>query len=61
MAPAPAVRQGHTSLALYIFVRAAVLGVRCGIKSERWGWLFKPFTYQHGDVLLMCLSSAQIL
>ena len=48
-------------MALYILLRAAVLGARCGIKSRRWGWLFKPLSWQHGDVLLMCLSSSQIL
>lgn len=51
----------HTSLALYILVRAAVLAARCGIKSPRLGWLFRPLTWQHGDVFLMCLSCSQIL
>eukprot|EP00897_Mesotaenium_endlicherianum_P004977 jgi/Mesen1/4507/ME000023S03882 len=54
-------KEQHTSLALYILVRAAVLAARCGIKSPRWGWLFRPLTWQYGDVLLMCMSSAQIL
>ncbi|KAH7278270.1 hypothetical protein KP509_38G033500 [Ceratopteris richardii] len=51
----------HTSMAIYILLRAAVLAARCGIKSEQFGWLFRPFAWQHGDVALMCLSSSQIL
>ncbi|GJP85001.1 hypothetical protein CLOP_g15038 [Closterium sp. NIES-67] len=51
----------HTSLALYVLLRAVVLAVRCGIKSPSWGWLFRPLTWQHGDTLLMCISAAQIL
>ncbi|XWS15001.1 hypothetical protein CRYUN_Cryun35bG0057000 [Craigia yunnanensis] len=51
----------HTSLAIYILMRAAVLASRCGIKSKRFGKLCKPFTWKHGDIFLMCLSSSQIL
>ncbi|KMT19863.1 hypothetical protein BVRB_1g009120 [Beta vulgaris subsp. vulgaris] len=51
----------HNSLALYIFMRAAVLASRCGIKSKRFGRICKPLTWAHGDIFLMCLSSAQIL
>ncbi|CAI5493823.1 unnamed protein product [Closterium sp. Naga37s-1] len=51
----------HTSLALYVLLRAVVLAVRCGIKSPSWGWLFRPLTWRHGDTLLMCISAAQIL
>ncbi|XP_044982901.1 uncharacterized protein LOC123449675 isoform X1 [Hordeum vulgare subsp. vulgare] len=51
----------HTSLAIYILMRAAVLASRCGIKSRRFGKICKPLTWSHGDVFLMCLSSAQIL
>ncbi|XP_047089695.1 uncharacterized protein LOC124701646 isoform X1 [Lolium rigidum] len=51
----------HTSLAIYILMRAAVLAARCGIKSRRFGKICKPLTWSHGDVFLMCLSSAQIL
>ncbi|XP_065847128.1 uncharacterized protein [Euphorbia lathyris] len=51
----------HTSLAVYILMRAAVLASRCGIKSKRFGKYCKPLTWKHGDVLLMCLSSSQIL
>uniref|UniRef100_M8CC92 Transmembrane protein 135 N-terminal domain-containing protein n=1 Tax=Aegilops tauschii TaxID=37682 RepID=M8CC92_AEGTA len=51
----------HTSLAIYILMRAAVLASRCGIKSKRFGKICKPLTWSHGDVFLMCLSSAQIL
>ncbi|ERN14612.1 hypothetical protein AMTR_s00038p00172140 [Amborella trichopoda] len=54
-------RTQHTSLALYIFMRAAVLASRCGIKSRRFGPLCKPLTWTHGDTFLMCLSSSQIL
>ncbi|XWS23889.1 hypothetical protein CRYUN_Cryun28dG0054300 [Craigia yunnanensis] len=51
----------HTSLAIYILMRAAVLASRCGIKSRRFGKLCKPLTWKHGDIFLMCLSSSQIL
>lgn len=51
----------HTSLAIYILMRAAVLASRCGIKSKRFGKFFKPLTWKHGDIFLMCLSSSQIL
>lgn len=51
----------HTSMAIYILLRAAVLAARCGLKSERAGWLFKPLSWKHGDTFLMCLSSCQIL
>jgi hypothetical protein len=51
----------HTSLAIYILMRAAVLASRCGIKSKRFGNICKPLTWSHGDIFLMCLSSAQIL
>ncbi|KAJ7959008.1 Transmembrane protein [Quillaja saponaria] len=51
----------HTSLAIYILMRAAVLASRCGIKSRRFGKFCKPLTWTHGDIFLMCLSSSQIL
>ncbi|KAM1119836.1 hypothetical protein ACFX13_044746 [Malus domestica] len=51
----------HTSLAIYILMRAAVLASRCGIKSKRFGGICKPLTWAHGDTFLMCLSSSQIL
>ncbi|KAL8058516.1 hypothetical protein ABFS82_03G022700 [Erythranthe guttata] len=51
----------HTSLAIYIFMRATVLASRCGIKSKRFGRICKPLTWVHGDIFLMCLSSSQIL
>ncbi|KAF8116400.1 hypothetical protein N665_0018s0010 [Sinapis alba] len=51
----------HTSLAVYILMRAAVLASRCGIKSKRFGSVCKPLTWEHGDLFLMCLSSSQIL
>ncbi|XP_015571625.1 uncharacterized protein LOC8281070 [Ricinus communis] len=51
----------HTSLAIYILMRAAVLASRCGIKSKRFGKYCKPLTWKHGDIFLMCLSSSQIL
>ncbi|KAK7281356.1 hypothetical protein RIF29_09265 [Crotalaria pallida] len=51
----------HTSLAIYILMRAAVLASRCGIKSKRFGRFCKPLTWKHGDIFLMCLSSSQIL
>jgi hypothetical protein len=51
----------HTSLAIYILMRAAVLASRCGIKSKRFGKICKPLTWSNGDIFLMCLASAQIL
>ncbi|THU49581.1 hypothetical protein C4D60_Mb06t11050 [Musa balbisiana] len=51
----------HTSLAIYILMRAAVLASRCGIKSERFGGVCRPLTWLHGDIFLMCLASSQIL
>lgn len=51
----------HTSLAIYILMRAAVLATRCGIKSKRFGRFCKPLTWKHGDIFLMCLSASQIL
>ncbi|KAL2232028.1 uncharacterized protein LOC105177098 [Sesamum indicum] len=51
----------HTSLAIYILMRATVLASRCGIKSKRFGHICKPLTWAHGDIFLMCLSSSQIL
>ncbi|XP_041018803.1 uncharacterized protein LOC121260832 isoform X2 [Juglans microcarpa x Juglans regia] len=51
----------HTSLAMYILLRAAVLASRCGIKSKRFWQICKPLTWSHGDIFLMCLSSSQIL
>ncbi|CAM6129357.1 unnamed protein product [Calypogeia fissa] len=51
----------HTSMAIYIFMRASVLAARCGIKGKRWGSICWPLTWKHGDTFLMCLSSSQIL
>ena len=51
----------HTSLAIYILMRAAVLASRCGIKSKRFGRICRPLTWKHGDIFLMCLASSQIL
>jgi hypothetical protein len=51
----------HTSMAIYILLRAAVLAARCGIKNERAGSLCRPLSWKHGDTFLMCLSSSQIL
>eukprot|EP00249_Psilotum_nudum_P004941 c18447_g1_i1 orf=307-2004(-) len=51
----------HTSMAIYILVRASVLAARCGIKSGHIGWLCSPFAWKHGDMFMMCLSSSQIL
>ncbi|XP_008782153.1 uncharacterized protein LOC103701762 isoform X2 [Phoenix dactylifera] len=51
----------HTSLAIYILMRASVLASRCGVKSKRFGNVCKPLTWSHGDIFLMCLSSSQIL
>ncbi|KAG0501907.1 hypothetical protein HPP92_001979 [Vanilla planifolia] len=51
----------HTSLAIYILMRAAVLASRCGIKSKTFGRVCKPLSWSYGDVFLMCLSSSQIL
>ncbi|CAN6542747.1 unnamed protein product [Malus baccata var. baccata] len=51
----------HTSLAIYILMRTAVLALQFGIKSKRFGGICKPLTWAHGDIFLMCLSSLQIL
>lgn len=51
----------HTSLAIYILMRASVLASRCGVKSKQFGNICKPLTWSHGDIFLMCLSSSQIL
>ncbi|CAN6466776.1 unnamed protein product [Victoria cruziana] len=51
----------HTSLAIYILMRAAVLASRCGIKSDKFGRICRPLAWAHGDIFLMCLSSSQIL
>ncbi|KAG6598684.1 hypothetical protein SDJN03_08462, partial [Cucurbita argyrosperma subsp. sororia] len=51
----------HKTLAIYIFMRAAVLASRCGIESKRLGHICKPLTWSYGDIFLMCLSSSQIL
>jgi hypothetical protein len=51
----------HTSMAIYILLRAAVLAARCGMKNERAGSLCRPLSWKHGDTFLMCLSSSQIL
>ncbi|KAK8952285.1 hypothetical protein KSP39_PZI003466 [Platanthera zijinensis] len=51
----------HTSLSIYILMRAAVLSSRCGIKSRQFGNVCRPLTWSHGDIFLMCLSSSQIL
>ncbi|KAM0971785.1 hypothetical protein ACFX14_019597 [Malus domestica] len=51
----------HTSLAIYILMRTAVLAFQFGIKSKRFGGICKPLTWAHGDIFLMCLSSWQIL
>nr|XP_019707057.1 uncharacterized protein LOC105048628 isoform X2 [Elaeis guineensis] len=50
----------HTSLAIYILMRASVLASRWGLKSKRFRNVCKPLTWSHGDIFLMCLSSSQI-
>lgn len=53
----------HTSLALYVFIRAMVLLVRCGNLPTAAPWkrkLLAPTRWQHGDVALMCLSTIQL-
>ncbi|RWW04857.1 hypothetical protein BHE74_00028661 [Ensete ventricosum] len=51
----------HTSLAMYILMRAGVLASRCGIKSRLFGGVCRPLTWSYGDIFLMCLASSQIL
>ncbi|KAL2642605.1 hypothetical protein R1flu_010192 [Riccia fluitans] len=51
----------HTSMAIYVLMRAAVLAARCGMKSQQWGWLCRPLSWKHGDTFLMCLTASQIL
>jgi len=53
----------HTSLSIYLFLRALILLARIGNKSER-AWvrtLVAPSRWEHGDTLMMCLSSGQVL
>ena len=53
----------HTSLSIYLFLRALILLGRIGNKSER-PWLrtlLAPTRWEHGDTLMMCLSSSQVL
>ncbi|KAL8109530.1 hypothetical protein AgCh_025589 [Apium graveolens] len=50
----------HTSLEIYILMRAPVLASPCGIKSKRFGNMCKPLTWAHEDIFLMCLASSQI-
>eukprot|EP00898_Chlorokybus_atmophyticus_P001311 jgi/Chlat1/2180/Chrsp17S02753 len=51
----------HYSMAVYILLRGLVLLARCGLKWDRTKNFCKPLAWKHGDVALMCLSSAQIL
>lgn len=56
-------QQAQTSLALYVLIRGLTLLVRCGNLPEAHPvkrMLLKPTRWRHGDVALMCLSTAQI-
>lgn len=53
----------HTSLALYVLLRGITLLIRCGNLPEAARWkriLLTPTRWPHGDVLLMCISTAQL-
>ena len=53
----------HTSLSLYVLLRGLALLVRCGNLPAAAPWkrrLLSPTRWRHGDVVLMCLSTAQI-
>ncbi|GMH39395.1 hypothetical protein BSKO_07293 [Bryopsis sp. KO-2023] len=54
----------HNSLSLYIFLRGLTLLIRCGNKPSSRAWLralLAPTRFEHGDTLMMCLASYQIL
>lgn len=54
----------HNSLSLYIFLRGITLLIRCGNKVTTQEWLhtlLAPTRMTHGDTLLMCLASSQII
>lgn len=54
----------HNSLSLYIFLRGITLLIRCGNNATARDWLhtlLTPTRMTHGDTLLMCIASAQIL
>jgi hypothetical protein len=56
-------KESHTSLALYILIRGLALLVRCGNLPTAQPWkrhLLAPTRWKHGDVALVCLSTAQI-
>ena len=54
----------HTSLAIFILVRGLALLVRCGNLPTAASWkriLLAPTRFKHGDTVLMCLCSGQLL
>ncbi|KAL4452113.1 hypothetical protein ABPG75_007775 [Micractinium tetrahymenae] len=56
-------QQSHTSLALYVLIRGLTLLIRCGNLPQAHPLkraLLAPTRWRHGDVALMCLSTAQI-
>jgi len=55
---------GHSALAAYILLRGLVVLVRVGNKPGSPSWVrtaLAPSRWEHGDTLLMCLASSQIL
>lgn len=53
----------HTSLALYVLLRGITLLIRCGNLPEAARWkriLLTPTRWPHGDVLMMCVATAQL-
>lgn len=56
-------KESHTSFALYILIRGLALLIRCGNLPTAQPWkrrLLAPTRWKHGDVALVCLSTAQI-
>eukprot|EP00210_Caulerpa_lentillifera_P002890 g2760.t1 len=54
----------HDSLAIYVFVRSLTLLVRCGNRSTKFRFikfLLSPTRASYGDVVIMCLTTAQIM
>lgn len=54
----------HNSLAIYVFIRSLTLLIRCGNHSTKHRLLkllLWPTRLSHGDIIIMCLTSAQII
>lgn len=57
-------KSSHTGLAVFVLVRGLTLLVRCGNLPSADAWkrrLLAPTRFRHGDVVLMCICSGQLL